>query len=200
MKKNRGFTLIELIVVVAIMTVLLGVMVPSMNSILGFKAKRAANSITAALDETKTQAMSRLAAEVVISQDNTGCYITYNLHRGKKSGMVQEQQEKFADSHMNITYETSDGVTHQLKDQQLILTYDRENGGFAPVQTSALTTADLDEAVTKGTNVILKNQTTDSGNVYCKKITVATKFQKRIIELKVSTGTYSVRGEANEEG
>lgn len=34
--KNRGFTLIELIVVIAVMTILLGIAIPSLNSILGF--------------------------------------------------------------------------------------------------------------------------------------------------------------------
>ena len=55
-QKNKGFTLVELIIVIAVFAVLLGIAVPSLNSILGFRVNRAANSIAAALDKTKTEA------------------------------------------------------------------------------------------------------------------------------------------------
>lgn len=52
--KNKGFTLVEMIIVISIFAILLGIIVPSLNSILGFRVNRAANSIAAALDKTKT--------------------------------------------------------------------------------------------------------------------------------------------------
>lgn len=39
-EKNKGFTLIEVIIVVAIFAILLGIMIPSLNSILGFHVRR----------------------------------------------------------------------------------------------------------------------------------------------------------------
>ena len=45
--KNKGFTLVELVIVVAIFTILLGILEPSVNSIFGFRVQRAANSIGA---------------------------------------------------------------------------------------------------------------------------------------------------------
>ena len=50
-KKNKGFTLVEMVVTVSIFAILLGILVPSLNSIIGFRVQRAANSIASALDK-----------------------------------------------------------------------------------------------------------------------------------------------------
>ena len=63
-KKNRGFTLVEMIVILAIFAILLGILVPSLNPIRGLRAKRAADSIGTALDRTRAEAMSRLVGEM----------------------------------------------------------------------------------------------------------------------------------------
>ena len=49
-KKNKGFTLIEMVIVVAIFAIFLGIMVPSLNALIGFRVTRAAKSIGEALD------------------------------------------------------------------------------------------------------------------------------------------------------
>ena len=36
-QKNKGFTLVEMVITVAIFAILLGILVPSLNSILGFR-------------------------------------------------------------------------------------------------------------------------------------------------------------------
>lgn len=69
--KNKGFTLVELVIVVAIFTILLGILEPSVNSIFGFRVQRAANSIGAALDKTKTEAMNRLVGEMKLENRMT---------------------------------------------------------------------------------------------------------------------------------
>ena len=59
-KKNKGYTLIELVIVVAIFTILLGILSPSLNAIPYFRMRRAAGSVNEALKRTKTEAMNRL--------------------------------------------------------------------------------------------------------------------------------------------
>ena len=74
-KKNKGFTLVEMIVTVSIFVILLGILVPSLNSILGFRVQRAANSIVAGLDKAKIEASNRLVGEMCLEKrsDHTCC-------------------------------------------------------------------------------------------------------------------------------
>ena len=135
-KNNKGFTLVELIVVISIFTILLGILEPSVSSIFSYRAKRAANSIVAALDKTKTEAMNRLVGEMVLERTDDGYYVSYYLDRGKQSGVVKEQAEKIAPKNTLISYTTTEntmGAEMQLGDK-LIFTFNREDGSFRPLQ------------------------------------------------------------------
>ena len=81
-KKNKGYTLIELVIVVAIFTILLGILSPSLNAIPYFRMRRAAGSVNEALKRTKTEAMNRLVGEMKLEwKENDGYYISYYLDR-----------------------------------------------------------------------------------------------------------------------
>ena len=73
-QKNKGFTLVEMVITVAIFAILLGILVPSLNSILGFRVQRAANSIASALDKTKIEASNRLVGEMKLEKLEDGYY------------------------------------------------------------------------------------------------------------------------------
>lgn len=76
-KKNQGFTLVEMVITVAIFAILLGIISPSLNSVLGFRVQRSTNSIASALDKTRREAMSRLVGEMKLEYRSDGYYITY---------------------------------------------------------------------------------------------------------------------------
>lgn len=64
---NKGFSLIELVVVVAIMALMVGVMSLSMSLLFGTEAHSAAEKISAQLSEVKTGSMSRYSEDVTVT-------------------------------------------------------------------------------------------------------------------------------------
>ena len=193
-KKNRGFTLVEITVVLAIFAILLAVLVPSLDPVAGFRANRAAISIGAALDRTKTEAMDRLVGEMKLSWTSDGYYISYYLDRGK-TGVREEQPEKIASGRMKISYTDSNGTTVKLREDgtnELILTYDRSTGGFLPIQSRVWEQKDILKMLSDGEDIPL-DRPENSTQPYCEKITVHGVGQRtRIITLFQDTGKYTV--------
>ena len=193
-KKNRGFTLVEITVVLAIFAILLAVLVPSLDPVAGFRASRAASSIGAALDRTKTEAMDRLVGEMKLSWTSDGYYISYYLDRGK-TGVREEQPEKIASGRMKISYTDSNGTTVNLREDgtnELILTYDRSTGGFLPIQSRVWEQKDILKMLSDGEDIPL-DRPENSTQPYCEKITVHGVGQRtRIITLFQDTGKYTI--------
>lgn len=196
--KNKGFTLIEMIAVISIFTILLGILEPSVSSIFAYRAKKAVNSIGASLDKTKTEAMNRLVGEMKLEKRSDGYYISYYLDRGKSNAarVVQDQPEKIAPGGTLITVYTTrnpDGVEMQAGDS-LILTYDREDGSFRPVQTGEMTQEEINEYLDNNTDISFKDDLigTSGTKNYCTKIVVKGGYTTRILQLNQGAGTYSI--------
>lgn len=194
--KNKGFTLIEMIAVISIFTILLGILEPSVSSIFSYRAKRAVNSIGAALDKAKTEAMNRLVGEMKLEKRSDGYYISYYLDRGKASGILQEQMEKIAPGGTLITVYTTknpEGVEMQTGDS-LILTYDREDGSFRPVQTGEMTQTEIDECLVNYKDLSFKDEIIGTGGTknYCTKIQVRGGYSTRVLQLNQGAGTYTI--------
>ena len=189
--KNRGFTLIELIVVIAVMTILLGIAIPSLNSILGFRVNRAANSIASAIDKTRTEAMNRLVGEMKLEKRADGYYISYYLDRGKagrKSDVQQDQPEKIAPARTQISYSVNGGNESVLQEgQSIIITYDRATGAFLPLQDNTWSQNDILSTLTAGNDIPLKRE----GN-YCTQITVRSGSRYKTLQLIQETGKYTM--------
>ena len=196
-EKNKGFTLVEMVVVIFIFAILLGILVPSLNSILGFRVQRATNSIAAALDKTKIEASSRLVGEMKLEKRSDGYYISYILDRGKVNGVENisqnEDEEKIAPAKTSISYVTN-GQEYPLSEgESIIITYDRATGSFLPLQEQGngyWTDINIFETLKKNQSIFTGWKEGKYG--YCEKIIVSGGSKTRNIILYRDTGKYQI--------
>ena len=200
MKKNRGFTLVEMIVVVSIFAILLGIMIPSLNSILGFRVQRATESIATALDQTKIEASGRLVGAMKLEKRSDGYYISYILHRGKVGDKdnikTNENEEKIAPSKTSISYYIKNSSEEKyLTDENpsIVITYDRASGAFLPLMKTK--TGEWEEFkvlnAVQNEDSYLSSMQLD-GNQYCSKIIIKGGSRTRTITLIPETGKYEI--------
>lgn len=175
MKKNSGYTLVELIVVIAIMAVMAGSSVIAFASLRTYRAKTAKDEICNSLKETRTQAMAKQTEWMEIYEDSDGLLRirhSYNGNDTRLGGYL----------HISYTVEGAAAETEITGTNTLILTYDRATGGFEGIKTS--TTADA--------NGKLPNMMSGSSVVYCRTIHVQNQAKNKgyTITLNKETGRF----------
>ena len=187
-----------MIVVVSIFAILLGIMIPSLNSILGFRVQRATESIATALDQTKIEASGRLVGAMKLEKRSDGYYISYILDRGKVGDKdnikTNENEEKIAPSKTSISYYIKNSSEEKyLTDENpsIVITYDRASGAFLPLmKTGGWEDFDVLAEVQNADSYLNSMQL--DGNQYCSKIVVKGGSRTRTITLIPETGKYEI--------
>lgn len=204
---NKGFTLVEMIVVVSIFAILLGILIPSLNSLIDYRAARAAKSIKTGFERLRTEAASQLVAEMKLEKKSDGYYISYCIYKGRKSGMVWTDEQKIAPARTKIEYKLDDlyqkgeinGQNYQeIKEGEthaLLFTIDRNKGGFRALQEEQVTTDEVESFLENNENLTENNKDLTyhdlkSNNVeaVCCYIRVSGRMKKSIITLHQKTG------------
>ena len=197
---NRGFTLVEMIVVISIFAILLGILIPSLNSLIDYRAERAAKLIKTGFERLRTEAESQLVAEMKLEKKSDGYYISYCIYKGKKSGMVWTEEQKIAPAKTKIEYKLDDlyqkgeinGRSYQeIKEGEtnaLLFTIDRNKGGFRALQEKQVTTGEVESFLENNKDLTYHDLKSNNVEAVCCYIRVSGRVKKSIITLHQKTG------------
>ena len=125
---NKGFSLVELIVVIAIMSVAVSLVSYSFASVYRARSKRAAETLDAVISQCKIDSMSGLDCALEVALDDGDYYV--NLYRVDESGnMNLYKTEKLASDRLTFTV-GSDTV----EEDPLIIRFNSSDGSIVSAE------------------------------------------------------------------
>lgn len=150
MKNEKGFSLIELIIVIAIMSVLGGFIFYSSSLLIGQDARQCANNLSTVLDKEKNYAMTKSGetdCQVELEQKTDGIYATYYVPKSATAlptdpgALVKAEEKKIGKKNVDITCRLvlEDGTTRDISvagrggSNRLTIVYDRVTGAVKKV-------------------------------------------------------------------
>ena len=171
MKKNQGFSYIELLVTVAIIGIAISLVSLSISTIFSLNAKKCAKDIASLLSECKVDAMSRAGdTYLILYKESEGVTAEYYI----SDNLVSE--EIIGKSNLSLTYTDSNGLARSATAaDKICISFERSTGAFMDIADSHYL---YDEVVT-GDGVYYDEITVSSGKIYH-------------IDLIPSTGRFSV--------
>ena len=142
MKKldNRGFTLTELMVVIAIMGILVGATSASINQIFSNQTRKFINDCDAMLTRCRVETLSGAPDGTCVElrcDSNGKCYVAY--YEGSRvagQAPIKVEEEQLKRSSASCTYVKEDGSTGTLgRENSLQISYDRTTGAMNETYT-----------------------------------------------------------------
>jgi prepilin-type N-terminal cleavage/methylation domain-containing protein len=131
-KDNKGFSLVELIVVIAIMGVFAGMLTIGFNVVTNQKSKTAAKELKTTLQTVRTTAMSKTGTYGCrIAQNDEGTLVVQRVTITKDAGgnpIYNVSEEIELDSRITITASCTTGVV--TTDQGIVLGFEKSSGAF----------------------------------------------------------------------
>jgi prepilin-type N-terminal cleavage/methylation domain-containing protein len=172
MRNNRGFSLLELIVAVALIAISLTVLSLSISEIFASNAKECANQLDALLSQCKVDAMSQSGnVYLEVYQDTDGVHAKII---NDKNPTVPLVDQKIGKNSLSVQYQDSAGTTpHSIPSSDpLYLSFDRTTGAFLDLYRCQR----------------LVGTPSVSSGVFCAKLTVSSGRKTINITLYPSTG------------
>lgn len=161
-RDNRGLSLVELIVVIAIMAIMIGVGILSLSLLFGTQARGCAQRVSSLLNETKTGCLSRFDETMTLAYRTKGTdkaitsdgyyaenYV-YTINKDAASIAVGGSEiRSMGSGKVIITVYLSDGTSFELgKTRSVTISYNRSTGAFDPVTVDGTQTDDYIEKIT----------------------------------------------------
>ena len=127
-RDNRGMSLLELIVVIAIVAILVGTIGFGIKLISGKPAEECANKLKAVLQSNRVTTMGKLSSELALYVDATGVYVTETIDGNATTS-------KIGDDGVVIEYRLAGdpvGSYTTLGSTPLEISFNRASGAFNP--------------------------------------------------------------------
>ena len=158
-KNNGGFSLVELIVVIAISVVLIGAATISIRSVMGVEVKQCARNIESIINKTRVTTMGKDSVVLEIYKEpSDGAY----YYKTTINGTVSETS-KIGKSRIDVYYSINDDNSNEKQlnvSDSIVLQFDRSSGA----------------------------QKADSNGNYCSRIRVQKNSTEKVITIYKETG------------
>ncbi len=125
-RDNRGLSLVELIMVLALMTLVGSILAYSINMITGRPAQKCSQKIVYSLDRHRTTAMGKIDASYKLHQDTNGT--VYLIESVTDSSGTKTTNVPIGEN-VTVKY-TCGGVEKDLASEDLVLGFERGSGAF----------------------------------------------------------------------
>lgn len=149
-RNNTGYSLVELIIVIAIMAVLIGTVFLSITMVFGANAKTCANNIQRAIADCKVTTMGKKEAYMELYRDTNGSvYTKLYVYEQNGAAPTEGEPQKMGNSRVYIGY-TKEGESLEAarsldEGDSITIKFDRSSGSF-----DAATYADCAQIVVRG--------------------------------------------------
>lgn len=143
-KDERGFSLIEMMVVIAIMGILTGFVFYGIHMVRGKEVEECAKKLTSQLQKTRTETMGKYKMVLEITKNEKDqVVVNKKTTKMEDDGSMTETQDSVVvgKSGVAVYYSTSDlAVETQItKEHSLVIEFDRGTGALAKTNHSAET-------------------------------------------------------------
>ena len=181
---HKGFTIIELVIVVSLLAVALTIFILSFNTVFALDVKHCANEMYSLLQENKMAALSKQAGQnyVHIYRKSDGVYMDC-VENGAVVSNSQSNETNFSGNkigktNVTVTYKTEDGTTGTLGTNGIYLAFNKGDGSFLDI----------------GSTNKLRDGTQPANSHYYTQVSISNQFRTITITLEHATGRFSLGG------
>lgn len=196
MKKvgNKGFSIVELVICIAIMGIVIGMMAASLHYIGVSQARSLANSIKTAVGQARVQTMGKYDTYLYIYRSSTDKrYYKETWKRSNQNDLVRENRELLGKDRPMVRYKIKgDSSDHYLDGTNgLLIKFDRTNGKeIEEDMSAAVTTTALKDQ--DGKDIKGGNASSDTKSVLCNEIIIYYGSKEYKVKIVPATGKISL--------